>query len=217
MIKIKKIIRVVSFGTADYFFHQLLSIITKLKISKMLSKKSDKPIQLEIGAGRRKAVNGWITLDLNSKCNLHWDLRKGIPFPDESIQTIYSSHMFEHLTFKEINVLIKECLRVLKKNGVFSICVPNARIYIDAYINNNESFWNTLPSIYKPAYNNISKIDYVNYIAYMDGKHKYMFDEDNLQGILKLNGLSNVHMRSFNPDIDLFERNYESIYAEGTK
>ncbi len=51
----------------------------------------------------------------------------------------------------------------------------------------------------------------------MDGRHKYMFDEENLIHILTSKGFKNVHQRKFDPDIDLKERDFESIYAEATK
>ena len=105
----------------------------KLRISKRHINyliKERKTIYLEIGAGNKKGENGWITLDLTSDCDIYWDLNKGLPFPDEGICKIYSSHVFEHFTFKEGQKLLDECLRVLVKEGIFSICVPNAKIYI---------------------------------------------------------------------------------------
>ena len=54
-------------------------------------------------------------------------------------------------------------------------------------------------------------------MAYMDGHHKYMFDEENLIHILKSKGFKNVHQRRFDPEIDRKERDFESIYAEATK
>jgi hypothetical protein len=54
-------------------------------------------------------------------------------------------------------------------------------------------------------------------MAYMDGQHKYMFDEENLIFILKSKGFRNVKLRQFDPTLDLKERDYESIYAEGEK
>ena len=99
---------------------------------------------------------------MNRTCDINWDLRFGIPFPDGSVSKIYSSHLFEHLTFKEINILIKECRRAIKKDGVFSIAVPNARLYIEAYSNKDTSFWGKQPSYWAPAYNNTnSEIDLI--------------------------------------------------------
>lgn len=171
---------------------------------------------LEIGAGDKKGSNGWITLDMYAGCDLQWDLRNGIPFPDNSVSQIYSSHLFEHLTFKESAVLMKECLRVLKPGGQFLICVPNSRLYIEAYNNNDQTFWNSQDR-FMPAYNNTTKMDLINYIAYMDGHHKYMFDEENLLAVLKKHGFKDVKLRDFEPALDMKERDHESIYAIGTK
>ena len=192
--------------------------ISKRKISSFLNEQ--KPILLEVGAGSKKGINGWTTIDMEGNCDILWDLRKGIPFPNESVSKIYSSHFFEHLTFKEGQIFLDECLRVLIPGGTFSICVPNARIYIEAYLNDSESLSILDRSKfcrYEPAYNNTSKIDYVNYTAYMDGLHKYMFDKENLICILKAKGMNNVRIREFDPDLDLKERDFESIYAVAEK
>lgn len=187
--------------------------ISRKKISSALN--SGKDIFLELGAGDKKGSNGWITIDMTENCDIFCDLRKGITFPNESVSKIYSSHFFEHLTFKEGQIFLDECLRVLISGGIFSICVPNARIYIEAYLNSElaaDKFFS-----YKPAYNNTTKIDYVNYIAYMDGHHNYMFDEENLIYILKAKGMKKVRLREFDPLLDLKVRDHESIYAIAEK
>lgn len=178
--------------------------------------RNDKKIYLEIGAGSKKGENGWITLDLRMKSDICWDLRKGIPFPDESIHKIYSSHLLEHLYFDEGQGLLDECLRVLVKGGIFSICVPNARLYIEAYLKGNELDHSKFFGC-KSAYNNTSRIDYVNYIAYMGKQHKYMFDEENLVAVLENKNFKNVHLRDFDPNLDKQKRDFESIYAEAQK
>jgi predicted SAM-dependent methyltransferase len=175
-------------------------------------------IKLEIGAGRRPGENGWITLDMNDCCDINWDLSYGIPFPDNSIDIIYSSHVFEHFYYNDIIKLLKECKRSLKPKGVFSISVPNAKMFIEAYIKNDFNFWDNLPLQYSPAYNKTNTlIDLVNYIAYMDGHHKYMFDEKNLINILIEVGFKNVKLREYEQYIDSAERKHESIYAIGIK
>lgn len=186
--------------------------LSKQKIKHILKKGEE--ICLEMGADK-KGSNGWLTVDLTRNCNIFWDLRRGIPFPNESVSKIYSSHFFEHLTFKEGQILLDECLRVLIFGGTFSICVPNAKIYIEAYLK-SELDLNRFGN-HKPAYNNTTKIDYLNYIAYMDGEHKYMFDEENLLYILKAKGMKNVRLREFDPTLDLEKRHLESIYAIAEK
>ena len=193
----------------------LIRFQTRSRVRSVLKRLGE--IKLEIGAGEKKGINGWITLDMAKSCDLRWDLRNGIPFPDESVSIIYSSHLFEHLTFSETAILLAECKRVLMKNGRFSICVPNARLYIEAYLKKDEQFWKSKPSYWKPAYNKTTGIDLINYIAYMDGQHKYLFDEENVLFILNSNGFRNSRLRGFDPEVDLGERHHESLYAEAEK
>ena len=70
---------------------------------------------------------------------------------------------------------------------------------------------------YEPAVVSDLPIDFVNYIAYMDGHHRHMFDEKNLVKVLESACFKNVHLRDFDPDLDMPERAYESIYVEGFK
>lgn len=186
---------------------------SKLNISRLIQK--GKEIFLEVGAGNKKGQNGWLTLDVNRNCDLYWDLRKGIPFPDESISKIYSSHFLEHLSFEEGQQFLDECLRTLRQGGIFSISVPDAEIYIKGYLNGNLDRSKFLEG--EPNDKYTTKIDYINYIAYMGGHHKYMFDRENLLHILEAKGFKNVHLRDFDPELDPLERLATSIYAEGIK
>lgn len=206
-------------------FPILVNVITKIRhlakrqssrarVKRLLNERRD--IFLEVGAGDKKGGNGWLTIDVTKHCDIYWDLRAGLPFPNESVTKIYSSHFFEHLTFNEGQDFLEDCLRVLVPGGTFSICVPNARIYIKAYLEADSLDENRFFR-YKPAFNNTTRIDYVNYTAYMDGHHKYMFDEDNLLHILRSKGFRNVHLREFDPDLDLIDRDFESIYSAAEK
>ena len=138
-----------------------LSQISKVKIHHVLN--SCSVINLEVGAGSAKGKDGWTTLDINRRCDIYWDLRNGIPFPDKSVDKIYSSHFLEHLTFSEGQSFLNECLRVLKPLGIFSICVPDARLFINAYLHNSSEDKKLLG--YSPAVNQTTSIDYINYIA----------------------------------------------------
>ena len=178
--------------------------------------RSGRAIWLEVGAGPRTGVNGWLTIDVNPRCDIPWDLRNGIPFPDATVSEIYSSHFLEHLTYGETQTFLDECLRVLRPGATFSVCVPNARLYLEAYLGVRDLD----PKVFlrhAPAFNNSTKIDVVNYTAYMGGEHKYMWDEENLLHVLKTKGFSDVKLREFDPALDLQVRDYESIYAIATR
>lgn len=176
--------------------------------------KQKQPILLEIGSGSKKGTNGWTTLDICTDCDIYWDLLLPFPFPDNSVTKIYSSHVLEHFFYPDLMKLLNECYRILEPDGVFSVCVPNANMYIKGYLGVEEF---KPKDIYEPAYFSDTKIDNVNYIAYMDGHHRYMFDEQNLLAVLEKADFKEVRHRNFEPGLDRQERDWESIYAEGKK
>lgn len=184
------------------------------KVKELLS--GGKPILLEIGAGPERKLSGWTTADMCEGCDLVLDLAKPLPFPDNSVERIYSSHVLEHFYYNDLLRLLSECRRVLKPSGVFSASVPNARIYIEAY-EKPESFDPAVYCRHAPAYNYNSKIDFLNYMAYMDGHHRYMFDEENIIAILGKAGFKNPSLRPFDAELDMKERDFQSIYVQAEK
>lgn len=177
---------------------------------------SQRPIYLELGAGAKKGKNGWVTSDFYPGADLRIDILEPFPFPDNSVSKLYSSHVFEHFYTHQLEFILGECRRILKPGGIISVCVPNAKIYLDAY-NNPDLFDSDRFCCYKPGYRFYSKMDYVDYIAYMGGQHCHMFDQENLVQMLEVNGFRNVGVRDFDPELDLQARDYESIYAQGEK
>ncbi|MFM6204094.1 class I SAM-dependent methyltransferase, partial [Planktothrix sp.] len=177
---------------------------------------SGKPIKIELGSAQKR-IEGWLTMDLDPNSDLCMDLSKPLPFPDNCVEEIYSSHLLEHFSFPDPMLnLLSECYRVLKPGGIFKIAVPDARIYIESY-EKPDQFDPEKHCLYTPAYHYHSKIDFINYIAYMDGHHRYLFDNENLPIIIANIGFENVKLREFEPGLDLETRKHESIYAEARK
>jgi predicted SAM-dependent methyltransferase len=190
-----------------------LSLVTPLKAF-FLARRGIKI--LELGSGYKRGSNGLVTLDKVWKCDLPWDLKRGIPLPSDSVDVIYSSHLFEHIPFNDQARLLAECLRVLRPNGAFSICVPNARLPIAAYLRNTYFYSKEASASFAWPCTD-SYIDQVNYIAYLNGQHKYMFDECNLLVMMNKCGLRDSRLREFDKAIDLECRRHESIFAIGYK
>lgn len=197
------------------FFNPPIDEPKTRKIINSLSTSSS-PIKLEIGSGPKAGSAGWVTLDNYKECDLTWDLCQGLPFEDSSVLIIYASHVLEHFYFEDLVKLLAECRRCLVEGGELSVVVPNARLYIEAYCNNSdfpsdELIW--LPGM--PRTN--SAIDKLNYIAYMGGHHKYMFDEQALLNILVNCHFQDSCIREYDSSLDLPERRFESIYAKALK
>jgi len=82
-----------------------------------------KPLKLNLGCGPNKLV-GFVNIDKQKEVNpdLVWNVEEGLPFPDNSVDLIYSNHFLEHID--NFIGLMRECWRVLKPNGLFEATVP---------------------------------------------------------------------------------------------
>jgi predicted SAM-dependent methyltransferase len=81
---------------------------------------------LNVGCGRNFHPT-WVNVDFSpsSPDVIACDLRRGLPFLDESFDAVYHSHLLEHLHPLEAKNLMKECLRVMKPNAVLRVVVPD--------------------------------------------------------------------------------------------
>lgn len=172
-------------------------------------------INLDLGSGAKKGVNNWITVDLIG-ADINYDLKNGIPLPDESVDAIYTSHLLEHIPYKSQQIFLSDCYRVLKNHGKFLVCVPNAALYIQAYLEGNN--FGSDKRLHLPAIVDTgSRIDQINYVAYMDGEHHFMFDNENIINILLRAGFEDVSLREYDSKLDSMDRHYESLYALAVK
>jgi SAM-dependent methyltransferase len=64
---------------------------------------------------------------------IHHDLKYGVPFPNGTVDFLYASHLLEHLHKDEAERLVREGFRVLKKGGVFRVCVPDLAYAFSLY------------------------------------------------------------------------------------
>jgi len=153
---------------------------------------------LNIGAGGIAGTNGWTTMDICRQADYWWDASRPLPIRDGTVDRVYSSHMLEHLSYRQIIVFLKEAYRILKPGGEISIAVPDAAIYLDAYFK-KEILPDNLLS-YQPAIYSKLPIDMVNYMAYMGGEHRHLFTMDNLLDVLRKAGFRDVNPREFDPE-----------------
>jgi len=214
MINLKSSIK--KFPILTSFVRHFLNIARQIgSKSKWRSIENFEVIKLDLGSGAKRGINGWTTIDIKG-ADINWDLRRGIFLPDNCVEYLYSSHLMEHIPYVQLIAFLKECRRVLKPTGKLSVCVPNARLYLESYMSgklfrDKSTWWQ--PAIVDTG----SKIDQINYIAYMGGQHNNMFDEESLVNTLLAAGFQSASLRGFDPDLDLRERDFESIYAIAEK
>ena len=69
---------------------------------------------------------------------LRCDVSKRIPFKTESVDKIYSSHFLEHIPPEKGFIVLKECFRVLRKNGVLRLVVPDLLLCAEKYVRQSQ-------------------------------------------------------------------------------
>jgi SAM-dependent methyltransferase len=93
-----------------------------------------RPRHLHLGCGP-KYLPGFVNIDANplQKPDLWLDVRCGLPFAADSVDSIYSTHMIEHFYPDELGKLFLDCARILKPGGGLRLIVPSLLNAILAY------------------------------------------------------------------------------------
>ena len=136
--------------------------------------------KLEIGSGN-KPKEGYLHFDVrdNVKADVIGDARK-LPFGNEEFSEVYSRFFLEHLLRKDALVALSEMFRVLKKEGVLEIIVPNIGYFCKLFITETgqKKEW-ALNKIY-------------GFENYIEDHHYFGYDEDTLTQALILSGFSEI-------------------------
>ncbi|GAI02629.1 unnamed protein product, partial [marine sediment metagenome] len=107
-------------------------------------KKTDDLVKLNIGSFTDMFYYGWINIDIIILDQFaesygyqfqHHDVTQRLPYDDNNVDLIFSSHLLEHLSREDGAKFLKECARVLKPNGVIRISTPDAEKLSSEYIN----------------------------------------------------------------------------------
>jgi prepilin-type processing-associated H-X9-DG protein len=180
-------------------------------------------LHLHLGCGP-KYLPGFVNVDANPlrKIDLWLDVRCGLPFAADSVNSVYSTHMMEHLYPDELEALLRECVRVLKPGAGLRIIVPSLRNAVLAYDRNRTDWFPThFPHHFDSPGGRLSNF------LFCDGQHRTAFDFDYLQELLCKAGFHHVEeswegqSRLYGEQVPAFEPNEgdlpHSLYVEAFK
>ena len=197
------------------------------------------PVLRRIAHSLRLVSADKLSVPWNPAIFIH-DVRNPLPFPADSAEVIYSSHLLEHLYFEEARELVRECFRVLTAGGVLRIVVPDLRAIVREYLGDGRIGEPSAdPDSLRPADRLNHRLLmrpsappnanclYRVYTAWKDfHQHKWMYDADSLIALLESSGFTAVREMSLHQsriaDIKDVEQpgrvaNGEGICVEGVK
>lgn len=138
---------------------------------------------------------------------IHFDLRLGIPFTDDSIDYIYTSHTLEHISKTSAQELMREAHRTLKRGGIIRVCVPDLEQAVKLYQQGNRT--EALAYFFPDS-------------EFEFHQHKYMYDFALLKQLLEDSGFKDVrrceYQQGLMPDLDrLDNRPMQTLFVEAAK
>ncbi len=129
----------------------------------------------------------------------------GLPFRQQTVDYVFSSHFLEHLDKECAQGFLKECLRILKPSGVVRIAVPDL-----------EYAW----ELYKGGEKELMLHDF--FFTGTDtgfSQHRYAYDFELLSKTLSEVGFRTVERKAYRegatPDLELLDNRADySLYVE---
>jgi len=153
------------------------------------------------------------------------DVAKGLPFTDNEVDYIYSSHMLEHLSRNKADFVLKECYRVLKSGGVLRLVLPDLRLLIEEYLKNKQAGDATAADKFIESLNlsdNENPKRLINRV--LSQGHQWVYDFDSIVYQLSRIGFNEVNKQTprqgETPDLQLLdegELHPDSLYLEAKK
>jgi len=174
-------------------------------------------LKLHIGCGERK-LESFVNVDKEGNPDLKIDVRNGLPFPDESVDYVFSEHFIEHLTRDEGVFFLKEVYRVLKPAGVCRIATPDLDRSVQEYCDDS---WRKAEWVERFDYEWIPNNCVMLNISFREWGHQYIYNEEDLRMVGNLSGFllwrrQEVGQSSFS-ELRNLEHRAESLVMEYIK
>jgi SAM-dependent methyltransferase len=192
-----------------------LSLINKIKVLKR--------IVVFLGILDKDMLQKW------PKDFIYHNVMRPLPFKDESVDYIYSSHVFEHFRRYQLRRVLKNIRNSMKSGGVMRVVIPDIDMIILNYNEEkdpikaaevfNKNFFTDLidSSLQKP--NLIQRL-----IHFFSRPHRWLYNKESFIEELKVAGFieSNIFIREYKmgvtPDIKVLDKLPEqSMYIEVVK
>jgi SAM-dependent methyltransferase len=99
--------------------------------------------QLNLGPGDKKIIPNTFGVGMGGALMDQWWMGgQALPYDDESIAAIHMYQFIEHFDWPDIELILRECERVLKPGGVIYIACPHQVSSMAYQALDHKTFWN---------------------------------------------------------------------------
>lgn len=187
-------------------------------VKRHLTKTSSLRVQFGCGPNPKQ---GWLNVDMWpgpwATPDICLDVSRDLPFEDGSVDEIYSEHMFEHLDYPiAASHFLAECFRVLRPGGLMIVGVPDVDAIYDRYMDSTKSTPAPVGDLNDHSVLG-HPLELLNYCFHQHGEHKFLYNEDFLDKLIRHFGFTTPKRRPFDPEIDSEFRRYGTLYMVATK
>ncbi len=172
-------------------------LVRRRNINNYMNSHAEK--KLHFGAGNL-FLEGFLNSDMLGQLPIN--VGRSLPFNDEEIDLVYTSHVVEHLPKENFKFFLQECLRILKKGGTHIMATPSIEKLASILYGSDSEKIDILKSHFSTHFMEedvFSPAEYLNLI--MRGfDHKYLYDFALIEHLAKKTGYTSVH-RIVNADV----------------
>jgi SAM-dependent methyltransferase len=157
-----------------------------------------------------------VNVDLiGDRGDLVWDVRRPLPFPNETVDAIFHEHLLEHLRAREGFAFLLDSERVLRPGGVLRVGVPDAGAYTGSDLRDRHAFLERLRPGRPTPLLAMQEVFY-------EPDHHTMYDFETLAYFLRAAGFPDPEQRAFgesclSPCPDSQHREAETLWVEAIK
>ena len=164
----------------------------KCRINKYLSHSTQPKLHLGFGSNYLAC---WLNTDITLKAckeGVYLDVGRPFPLSDNSVNYIFSEHLFEHLTYPQALNMLSESYRVLKPGGVMRLATPDLRFLLGLYQDPEKPIHKEYIE-YSAKEGNIpaTPVFVINRFHTAWG-HQIIYDKETLIGLLTQAGFTNI-------------------------
>jgi predicted SAM-dependent methyltransferase len=146
-----------------------------------------------------------------------------LPVEDGSADVLYTSHMVEHLDSAEVELFLREAMRVLRPGGIIRVGVPDLEGQIARYLQSRDAdafMEETHLCVPRPR----TLAQRLRLLLVGTRHHQWMYDGRSLSALLRKHGFvagevmpaGRTRISDHEP-LDLHERADESVFVEAEK